>query len=103
MWLTGGDYKQVKLRIDALDNENFTSKYTMYEGDGILAIAEKWVYDVKFEASGNGGCTYKFALEVYVKDGEELKEEYIKDAEEKGSGLYKILEAYLLANSDLYA
>lgn len=99
----GGDYKQVKHRIDALDKDNFTSKYTLYDGDGILTLAEKWVYDVKFEASGNGGCAYKFTVEVYVKDGEELKEEYVKDAEEKASGLYKVLEAHLVANPDLYA
>lgn len=100
---TGGHYKQVKQRIDALDNDNFTCKYTMYDGDGILAVAEKGVYDVKIEASGNGGCVYKFAAEVYVKDGEELKEEHVKDAEERGTGLYKVLEAYLVANPDLYA
>ncbi|KAL9407698.1 hypothetical protein AB3S75_046271 [Citrus x aurantiifolia] len=99
----GGDFKHLKQRIDALDKDNLTCKYTVYEGEGAAAIFEKAVYDVKFEASGNGGSICKVAAECHIKGDQELKEELMKDAEEKATALYNIVEAHLLANPDLYA
>ncbi|KAK9182246.1 hypothetical protein WN944_025389 [Citrus x changshan-huyou] len=99
----GGDYQQTKQRIDALDEANLTGKYTTYEGDGILKLAEKSVYDIKIVDSGNGGSIFKFVAEIHVNDDKLVNEGYIKESEEQGLGLFKLLDAYLLANPNLYA
>lgn len=103
MGLTGGDYQQTKQRIDAFDEANLTGKYTTYEGDGILKLAEKSEYDIKIVDSGNGGSIFKFVAEIHVNDDKLVNEAYIKESEEQGLGLFKLLDAYLLANPNLYA
>lgn len=90
-------------KIDALDKDNFSIKYTIYERDGGWGIFEKVVYDIKFVASGDGRCIYKVAAECYLKAGEESKEEFVKDSQEKGTSLYRAVESHLLANPHLYA
>ncbi|KAH9766024.1 hypothetical protein WN944_025390 [Citrus x changshan-huyou] len=99
----GGNFKYAKHRIDELDKDNFRCKYTVIEGDMLGTILESIVYDVKFEASGNGGSICKVASEFHTKGDQEIKEEALKEAEEKAMGLHKIVEAHLLANPDLYA
>ncbi|ESR32704.1 hypothetical protein CICLE_v10006105mg [Citrus x clementina] len=99
----GGNYKQTKQRIDALDEDNLTMKYTTYEGDGILKMTDKSVYDVKIMDSGNGGSICKFVAEVHANDDKLVNEGHAKESEEKGSELFKLVEAYLLGNPNLYA
>ncbi|KDO71810.1 hypothetical protein CISIN_1g036559mg, partial [Citrus sinensis] len=70
----GGDYQQTKQRIDALDEANLTGKYTTYEGDGLLKLAEKSVYDIKIVDSGNGGSIFKFVEEIHVNDDKLVNE-----------------------------
>lgn len=89
-------------KIDALDKDNFSVKYTIYERDGGWGIFEKVVYDIKFVASGDSGCIYKVAAECYLKKGEESKEEFVKDSQEKGTSLYRAVESHLLPNPHLY-
>lgn len=90
-------------KIDALDKDNFSIKYTIYERDGGWGIFEKVVYDIKFVASGDSGCIYKVAAECYLKAGEESKQEFVKDSQEKGTSLYRAVESHLLPNPHLYA
>ncbi|GAY35786.1 hypothetical protein CUMW_018520 [Citrus unshiu] len=99
----GGNFKYAKHRIDEIDKDNFRCKYTVIEGDMLGTILESIIYDVKFEASGNGGSICKVASEFHTKGDQEIKEEALKEAEEKAMGLHKIVEAHLLANPDLYA
>ncbi|XP_030463169.1 major allergen Pru ar 1-like [Syzygium oleosum] len=99
----GGHLKFLKHRIDALDTENLVCKYTLIEGDVIFEKIELVVYEVKFLASGNGGCVCKMTSEYHTKGDVELKEEEIKQGKEKAMGLYKVVEEYLLANPDVYA
>ncbi|OWM88094.1 major strawberry allergen Fra a 1.06-like [Punica granatum] len=94
----GGHLKCLKHRIDALDTEKLVCKYTLVEGDVIFDKIESVVYEVKFEASGDGGCVCKKTSEYHAKAGVELKEEDIKQGKDKAMGLYKALEEYLLAN-----
>ncbi|KAK4797124.1 hypothetical protein SAY86_029450 [Trapa natans] len=98
-----GHIKSLKYRVDALDTEKFTSKYTLIEGDIILDRLEKIVYEVKFEAKSDGGCVCKMTSEYHVKGDTELKEEEIKQGKDKAMGLYKVAEEYLVANPNVYA
>ncbi|XP_031250275.1 pathogenesis-related protein STH-2-like [Pistacia vera] len=100
----GSYYKYVKHRIDVLDKENFVCKYTLIEGDSLGDKLESIVYEVKFEASSdNGGSVCKVASEYHTKGDHEIKEEVFKASQEKAVELYKVVEAHLLANPDLYA
>ncbi|KAJ0093714.1 hypothetical protein Patl1_24957 [Pistacia atlantica] len=100
----GNYYKYVKHRIDVLDKENFVCKYTLIEGDTLGDKLESIVYEVKFEASSdNGGSVCKVASEYHTKGDHEIKEEVFKASQEKAVELYKVVEAHLLANPDLYA
>ncbi|XP_044484298.1 major allergen Pru ar 1-like [Mangifera indica] len=99
----GSYYKYMKHRIDVLDKENFVCKYTLIEGDSLGEKLESVVYEVKFEPSGNGGSICKVASEYHTKGDHEIKEEVFKASQEKAAELYKVVEAHLLANPDLYA
>ncbi|XP_010023669.1 pathogenesis-related protein STH-2-like [Eucalyptus grandis] len=99
----GGHLKYLKHKIDALDSDNLVCKYTLIEGDVIFDRIESVVYEVKFEASSNGGCICKMSSEYHTKAGVELKQEEIKQGKEKAIGLYKVVEEYLSANPNVYA
>ncbi|KAF8013942.1 hypothetical protein BT93_I1719 [Corymbia citriodora subsp. variegata] len=99
----GGHLKYLKHRIDALDAENLMCKYTLIEADVVFDKIESVAYEVKFEASGDGGCVCKMTSEYHTKAGVELKEEDIKQGKDKAMGLYKVVEEYLLANPSVYA
>ncbi|KAL3505674.1 hypothetical protein ACH5RR_031056 [Cinchona calisaya] len=99
----GSQIKYVKHRIDALDKENLTYAYTMIEGDSLMEKIESVSYEMKFEASPDGGCKGKNISTYKTKPGVEIKEEDIKAGKEKAAGVFKLVEGYLLANPDAYA
>ncbi|KAA8527408.1 hypothetical protein F0562_034877 [Nyssa sinensis] len=99
----GSHYKYLKHKIDALDTEKLVCKYTLIEGDVLGGELESVVYEVKFEASGDGGCVCKMTSEYHTKGAIELKEDDIKAGKDKAFGLYKVIEAHLIAHPDLYA
>ncbi|KAA8548994.1 hypothetical protein F0562_000678 [Nyssa sinensis] len=99
----GSHFKQLKHKIDALDTQNLMCKYSLIEGDVLGAELESVVYEVKFEASSDGGCVCKMTSEYHTKGAVELKEDDIKAGKDKAIGLFKVVEAHLLANPDVYA
>lgn len=103
-WLSaGGQFKYVKHRVDELDKEKMVYKYTLIEGDGELDKLEYVNYEISFEASPDWGCKGKNVSEYHPKSGVVIKEDDIKDGKEKAAGVFKAVEAYLLANPDAYA
>ncbi|KAA8543146.1 hypothetical protein F0562_021359 [Nyssa sinensis] len=98
-----GHFKYLKHKIDVLDAEKLVCKYTLIEGDVLSDKLESIVYEVKFEASGNGGSICKMTSEYHTKGDVELKEEHIKEGKDKAMGMYKIVEDYLVSNPDVYA
>lgn len=101
--MTGGPFKQAKQRVDALDEANFTIKYTTYEGDGVLKSVQKSVQDVRIVDSGNGRSIFKVVAEVNVHDDNLVKGGHLEEAQETELGVLKLLEAHLHANPNLYA
>ncbi|XP_039156107.1 major strawberry allergen Fra a 1.08-like [Eucalyptus grandis] len=85
-----GHLKYLKHRFDSLDTSNFLCKYTLIEGDAIFdkieSVIYEIIYEVKFEASSNGGCVYKMTSEYHTKAGVELKEEHVKQGKVKAVG-----------------
>lgn len=93
----------MKHRIDELDKENFVCKYTMIEGDALADKLESIAYEIKFEPSNDGGCVCKMNSEYHTLGGYEVKEEEIKAGKESAMGIYKVVEAFLLENPNVYA
>ncbi|XP_077214239.1 major allergen Pru ar 1-like [Tasmannia lanceolata] len=96
-------YNYVKERVDILDKENFEYKYTVIEGEDVGTKLISIVYHIKFEAAEDGGCIIKTSGEYNTMEGVEYSEEEIDFGRNGLMGMYKIVEAYVLANPDAYA
>ncbi|KAI3459573.1 hypothetical protein Pfo_016236 [Paulownia fortunei] len=97
----GAPYSYVKHKIDALDTENYVSKYTLIEGPVLGDKIESISYDQKFEDSSDGGCITKIVSEYHTKGDIQLKEEDIKTGKDQALSFYTLTEEYLLANPDV--
>ncbi|CAL5395740.1 unnamed protein product [Camellia sinensis] len=99
-------FKYVKNRVDFLDKENFTCKYTLIEGDVLMDKLESIVCEVKFEPYGFTGCLCKVTNEYNPKENVEITKEEIENGPihlSKAIGMYEVVEAYLLAHPRAYA
>ncbi|XVE82211.1 hypothetical protein DITRI_Ditri15bG0129300 [Diplodiscus trichospermus] len=92
----------MKQKVEALDKENFLYSYSVIEGDALMNKLEKITYETKLEPSATGGSVCKSTSKYYIIGDFELKEEGIKAGKEKALGMFKAIEAYLLANPDAY-
>lgn len=86
-----------------VDEKNLVSKYSLVEGDVLGDKLESITYEVKFEASGNGGCVCKTTSEYHTKGDHVVTEEEHNVGKEKAIDLLKAVEAYLVANPSVYA
>ncbi|XP_030463114.1 major allergen Pru ar 1-like [Syzygium oleosum] len=95
--------KYMKHRIDALDKDNLTCKYTLIEAEPLMEKLEYVTYEVKFERFGFTGCICKLTSEYKAKEGIEIKEEDIEHGKDRAIGMYEVVEAYLMAHPHAYA
>ncbi|KAI5581044.1 hypothetical protein POPTR_008G212700v4 [Populus trichocarpa] len=89
-----------KERTDAIDKENLSYAYTVFEGAVLANTYEKIFNESKIEASPDGGSVCKTSTTYYTVGNVDAKADEIKDGQEKQMGLFKAIEAYLLANPD---
>lgn len=90
-------------RVDEVDDENYVYNYTLIDGDiSVMEKLEFISYEVKFEATPEGGSKNKMVSKYHTKGDIVLNEEDIKAGREKALGMYKVVEAYLLQNPDIY-
>ncbi|XP_022760627.1 major allergen Pru ar 1-like [Durio zibethinus] len=99
----GSQVKCMRNRIDELDEKNFSYKYSLIEGDGLMDKLDKITYEAKFEPTADGGSKNKMTSTYYTKGDFVLTEEEIKAGKEKALAMYKIVEGYLIQNPDAYA
>ncbi|CAI9776782.1 unnamed protein product [Fraxinus pennsylvanica] len=59
-------------------------------------------YEIKIESTPEEGSKGKNISTYNTKPGVEIKEEDIKAGKQKAAGVFKAVEAYLLANTDAY-
>ncbi|WCJ18067.1 Major pollen allergen Bet v 1-A [Euphorbia peplus] len=92
----------LKERIDSIDEEKLAQSYTAIEGSTLEGRFEKIINEMKVEASPDGeGSIIKYKTSYYyIKGGNEMSEEALNAAKEQSIGLYKAIEAYLLANPE---
>jgi hypothetical protein len=101
--LADGD-KYVTHSIDAIDHENYVCSYTLIKGDVIGDKVEKVCYEMKLEATEDGGCVIKVESEYHIKgDDVELNEDEVKASQEQALGLYKACEKYLIDHPEVCA
>ena len=55
----GSQFHYVKLRIDEIDNTNFTHGYSLIEGDDFIDTLMKILYEIKLAAFPDGGSILK--------------------------------------------
>ncbi|KAL0368514.1 UNVERIFIED_CONTAM: Major allergen Pru ar 1 [Sesamum calycinum] len=85
------------LVLDALGIQ--TSLMMLTSRDVLWDKLEKICYEIKFEASEDGGCVVKLTSECHTKGDVELNDDD-KSRQRTGYGLYKACEVYLTANTD---
>ncbi|XP_061994533.1 major allergen Pru ar 1-like [Rosa rugosa] len=99
----GSQIISVRNRVDEVDDENYVYNYTLIDGDiSVMEKLEFISYEVKFEATPEGGSKNKMVSKYHTKGDIVLNEEDIKAGREKALGMYKVVEAYLLQNPDIY-
>ncbi|XP_028751601.1 major allergen Pru ar 1-like [Neltuma alba] len=99
----GEKVRSVKNRIDEMNEERLAFSYTTIEGDVLKDKFESIAYEVKFEAKPDGGSNNKIIIKYNTKGDYEMSEDEIKKGKETTLDIYKVVEAYLLQNPDLYA
>ncbi|XP_065863737.1 major allergen Pru ar 1-like [Euphorbia lathyris] len=97
----GSEFKYIKTKIEATDKENFSHSYSVIEADPKTEKLAKITMEIKMEASPNGGSIIKTCSKYYPKENCEVDEDIIKAKAEKAMGLYKVVDAYILANPDV--
>ncbi|MCE3051234.1 Pathoproteinsis- protein STH-2 [Datura stramonium] len=102
-FVEGYPIKYLKHKIHVIDNKNMVIKYSLIEGEVLGENLEHISYDVRFEGSENGGCICKTTSEYHTNGDFIVKEEEIKEDKEKAIELFKVVEAYLLANPFAYS
>lgn len=96
-------FKYVKHQLKELDCDNFLCKYSMIEGDPLGDKLESIDYEVKFEATSDGGCVCKMTSNYNTIGEIAVSEEKIKEGKENAVAIYKVVESYLLQNPEVYA
>ncbi|KAK1315770.1 hypothetical protein QJS10_CPA05g00313 [Acorus calamus] len=97
------NFGYAKDHIDVLDEENFLFKYSLLEGGRLGKKYEAATYEVSFEESDDGGCVCKMAGTFNAYSDEGFNEDDINVGRNGVFGMYKAVEAYLIANPDAYA
>ncbi|WCJ23410.1 Major allergen Pru ar 1 [Euphorbia peplus] len=100
----GGDATELKYitsKTEATDKENFSHSSIVIDSNPQPEKVEKATMEIKMEASGNGGSIIKSCSKYYPKENCEVDEEKIKAGAEKALGLFKVVEALILANPDI--
>ncbi|KAJ7980321.1 Major allergen d 1 [Quillaja saponaria] len=92
----------LKHKIDSVDKENLIDNYSLIGGDGLSEKLEKISFNIKFLASGEGTLVKRTSTFHTKGDSDIDIEEEIKGDKEKVTGLFKAVEAYLLANPNEY-
>ena len=59
-------------------------------------------YEVRFEGYGGVGCICKLTSEYKAKEGVQISEVDIELGKDRVTGMYEILEAYLIAHPRSY-
>ncbi|GMI80176.1 hypothetical protein HRI_001686900 [Hibiscus trionum] len=92
---------QQYVKVEGVDQSNFSYKYSIIKGGPLGDKLEKISYENKFTEAAGGGTVCKSLMKFYTVGDSVFTEEEIKALIKSTEGIYKALEAYLLANPDV--
>ncbi|KAF9606023.1 hypothetical protein IFM89_021455 [Coptis chinensis] len=90
----------LKERIDIMDKEKMECKMTLIEGAHIGTKLEWGTIHIKVESTDDGGSVYKATCEFKSLGDTDYTAEEIQVARSRIIGMFKAVEAYVLANPD---
>ncbi|XP_058099990.1 pathogenesis-related protein 1-like [Magnolia sinica] len=97
------DFSYWKERVDEIDEEKTVCKYSVIEGGLIGKKVKSSTFKLQFEDGANGGSVCKLDGEFEaIEDGPPMEDERIKETIVNMEGMFKAVEAYLVANPDAY-
>ncbi|KAL7595652.1 root allergen protein [Lactuca sativa] len=103
--ITYGDavpFTSSKHKVDSVDVSNYSSAYTIFEGDVLMGIVESANHHVKFVPSSDGGSVYKHTVVFTCKGDNTVPEETINLMKEGFKKSFKGFEAYAIAHPEAY-
>ena len=71
----GNQVKNIKNRIDEIDEETLTYNYTLIEGEALKDKFASIAHEIKFEAAPDGGSVSKVTNKYYLKGDVQINEE----------------------------
>ncbi|WP_307811621.1 pathogenesis-related BetVI family protein, partial [Streptomyces fildesensis] len=89
----GHKFKFMTHRIDAVDKEHYSIKYTVIDGDMLCGFIESISHELTVSASPDGGSIYKNKIKYHTK-GDEDCTEHANGGKEEGITLFKAIEAH---------
>ncbi|KAF5745468.1 stress and pathogenesis-related protein [Tripterygium wilfordii] len=92
----------VKHEIELVDRDTLSYNYSIIEGDVLRGALEKINSKNKIVASADGGSIWKTTTTYHIKGDIVIPEDKLNEAKEKATAMFKVVEAYLLANPDAY-
>lgn len=92
-----------KNKIDVMNERAYTFKNTAIEGGLIGVLLKSLTYESVFVPSGANSCIAKIKMEYETLGDRPLSEEELKPVRDGSIGVLKAVEAYLLANLNVYA
>ncbi|KAI3690979.1 hypothetical protein L2E82_49192 [Cichorium intybus] len=103
--ITYGDgvpFTSSKHKVDAVDANNFSYSYTLFEGDVLMGIVDSASHHVKFVPSADGGSVYKHTVVFNCKGDNKVPEDTINLMKEGLKKSFKGFEAYAIAHPEAY-
>eukprot|EP01018_Ginkgo_biloba_P028141 Gb_32990 [translate_table: standard] len=95
-------FNYTKDRVDELDEEKFVYKYTALEGGLIGSKVSTATFEIKFESTADGGTKSTFTSKFETISDSLPSEVEVEELKAETSGMFKAVEAYLLANPTVY-
>ncbi|KAK8981901.1 hypothetical protein V6N11_072896 [Hibiscus sabdariffa] len=89
-------------KVERQDKDKLSYSYNLIEDGPLGGKLEKIFYENKFVGAVCGGSVCKSLMKFYTISDCIFTEEEIKDLNERMYGVYKNVEAYLLANHEVY-
>ncbi|XP_047174721.1 pathogenesis-related protein 2-like [Vigna umbellata] len=98
-FLEDGETKFVLHKIETIDEANLGYSYSIVGGVALPDTAEKITIDTKITDGPDGGSLIKLTISYHGKGDAPPNEDELKAGKAKSDALFKVIEAYLLANA----
>ncbi|KAG6495587.1 pathogenesis-related protein STH-2-like [Zingiber officinale] len=92
-----------KMKVEIFDEATYSTKYSVIEGGFVGVYFKSVSYESTFEATGPNTCVAKIKIVYETLEDKPLSEEELNAVRGGSTQGLKAIEAYLIANPDVYA